>query len=695
MSPVQHATKRKPITMINRVTSNGTILSRHSLRPLAFTLLWLSTAVLALPVTPVNAAPQLPQLASSQAVKSQTPDSSLSPQQQQALYLQTLSAIKKGHKTNSKKGMVQLRDYPLYPYLLQAQLIKGLRKLPFEKIDPFLAQYGSTVAGQQLRRRWLLTLAGKKRWQDFLQYYQRDIAGNELNCLRLEALHQSGFSALALSETPTYWLSKKSMHDSCDPAFTRWEKAGLKTDSLVWRRMQLALGARNSLLARYLGKNASAELKPYARRLISVHRNPRRLTTTGDFTEQSSYNRDIVSYGLQRLAARDYHQASKLWQYYAGQLHFSPSQQGAIRDKIARQLIASGEEEALDWLIVHDPNAEDVYLLQWRIRLALRQQKWSQSRLWISLLPDAERTSPRWRYWLARTHRQLNLESKEAHTLLSQLAVERNYYGFLAADLLAIDYGFNHQRETIAAGDDISQRPAFRRSQQFLLQENWVAARREWNSAIGLLDQTQLVAATDLAHRWQWHQQAILTTIKADKWNDLTIRFPLAYRQQMIGSATDATIRPEWMYAIARQESAFAIDAYSPAGARGLFQLLPRTARLVANTMGISFTKQDLFQADKNIALGSNYLKQLLRDFEGNHILATAAYNAGPHRVRKWLRRQQQALPHDIWIETLPYHETRNYVQNVLAFSVIYGYRLGSNSPLIGNLENTIGSAGL
>lgn len=612
---------------------------------------------------------------------------------QQALYLQTLNAIRKGHKTNSKKGLQQLRDYPLYPYLLQAQLIKDLRKLPFEQVDQFLTEYANTVAAQQLRRRWLLTLGGKKRWQDFLRYYQSEVAGNKLNCLRLEALHGGGFSALALSETKGYWLSKKSMPKSCDPAFARWEKAGLKTDALVWQRMQLALDAKNTLLARYLGKNASAELKPYGRRLLSVYRNPRRLTTTADFTEQSDYNRDIVSYGLQRLAARDFRQASDFWVFYTGRLQFSALQQGAIRDKIARQVIASGEEQALDWLIVHDPNAEDVYLLQWRIRLALRQQKWSQSRLWISLLPAPERTSPRWRYWLARAHQQLNPQSQEAMVLLSKLALERNYYGFLAADLLAIDYGFNHQSETIPADNDISRQPAIQRSQQFLRQENWVAARREWNSAIGALDQTQLMAATDLAHRWQWHQQAILTTIKADKWNDLTIRFPLAFRQEMMVSATDATIRPEWMYAIARQESAFAIDAYSSAGARGLFQLLPTTARRVANNMGMPFTTQDLFTADKNITLGSNYLKQLLGDFNGNHILATAAYNAGPHRVRKWLKRQQISLPHDIWIETLPYHETRNYVQNVLAFSVIYGYRLGSNSPLIGNLENTIGTS--
>ena len=217
-----------------------------------------------------------------------------------------------------------------------------------------------------------------------------------------------------------------------------------------------------------------------------------------------------------------------------------------------------------------------------------------------------------------------------------------------------------------------------------------INARREWFAAINRFDQHQLASATVLADRWGWHQQAIHTTIKAQQWNDLSIRFPLAYRSHMANAAQSTTIKLEWLYAVARQESAFADDAYSSVGARGLLQLRPSTAKIIARKIGVSYKTQDLYHADKNIALGSVYLKQLLEDFEGNRILATAAYNAGPHRVKKWLTRQGKALPHDIWIETLPFYETRSYVQNVLAFSVIYGYRLGIDAPLIGDRESLI-----
>lgn len=610
----------------------------------------------------------------------------------QALYQQTLSAIKKGHKTRIQKGLSELKDYPLYPYLLQAQLKRDLKNLPYRQVDQFLIEYGDAVVGRQLRRHWLNALAQKKQWPQYISYYQAEIASNKYKCWHIEALHHTGYETLALNKTADIWLSGKSQPNECDPVFKRWQQAGYKTDDLVWQRTKLALDKRNTLLARYLSKRASAQLKPYTRRLISVHRDPRRLITSEDFQENNAYTTDIISHGLQRLAPRDYKLASQLWIDYRGYTTFSNQQFHTIRDKIARQIIASGEDAALQWLITHDPNSDDSYLLEWRIRLALRQQQWSQADQWIGLLPENVRTASRWKYWQARVWQAQNKQTNQAIELLADLAAQRHYYGFLAADLLQQSYGFNHAYMAASyAQPQVANDPAIVRSQEFFAMGKLTSARREWNMAIGGFDQPQLSAATSIAHQWGWHHQAIHTTIKANQWNDLSIRFPLAYQANMLDSAKVATIRPEWLYAITRQESAFGHDASSSAGARGLMQLLPGTAKLVAKKLGVSFNNSDLFKPEKNITLGSSYLKTLLDDFDGNHILATAAYNAGPHRVKRWLNRQSAALPHDIWIETLPFHETRNYVQNVLAFSVIYGHRLGIDSPLIGKQEMLIG----
>ncbi len=612
---------------------------------------------------------------------------------QHALYRQTLIAINKGHRTRTREGMEALADYPLFPYLEKAELSRKLRQLPYEEVNDFLSRHDETVVGKRLRREWLVVLSDKKEWQQFLKYYDPELAGQNTRCWHLEALHQTGLEKIALEQTTDIWLSGKSLPDSCDPAFKRWQQAGYQTDELVWQRTKLALLQKNTLLARYLSKRASAYLKPYTRRLISVYRDPQRLTDADDFADSSPYNTDILSIGLQRLASRDADMATKLWVDYRGYKDFSPAQYSQIRDKIARQVIASGDGKALPWLITHDPNAEDSYLLEWRIRLSLKQQQWSKAENWISLLPAELRADPRWRYWLARSWQQQDKHPRQSESLLQQLAGERHYYGFLAADASQFQYGFNHSALPDSnAAPLVANDPAIIRSKYFYQMGELIPARREWNQAVKHFEESQLIAATAIAHQWGWHQQAINTTIKANHWNDLDVRFPLAYQQNMLASANSVTIRPEWLYAIARQESAFAQDAYSPVGARGLLQLLPSTAQRVAKRIGVNYDQRELFQADKNITLGSNYLKELLDDFQGNHILATAAYNAGPYRVKRWLKQQGQALPYDIWIETLPFYETRNYVQNVLAFSVIYGHRLGINSRLIGQNESVIGT---
>jgi soluble lytic murein transglycosylase len=611
----------------------------------------------------------------------------------QQLYKQTLAAIKKGHKTRSKEGLEQLKHYPLHPYLLQAQLSRELRYLPYQRVNDFLSTHSNSVTGKQLRKQWLRTLAAKKLWPQFIEYYQADIKYSDLRCSHIEALHQTGYPELAINKTTALWLSSRSQPNVCNSIFKRWQQAGMKTDNLVWQRINLALNNNNEVLARYLSKRASAKLKPYSRRLISVHNDPRRLQKQEDFNDNSPYTIDIVAHGLKRLAPKDRHLASSLWVNYRGYTNFSEEQYNAIRNKIARQIIASGTDDALQWLITHDPNAEDDYLMEWRIRLALRQQHWGQADQWISLLPDTLLNKPRWRYWLAKAWQLQEKNSQQAELLLQQLATERHYYGFLAADVLQQNYGFNHSQLITTAPELTAQwSPEIIRAQQFYQMGEIMAARREWNAATAGFDQEEMIIATGIAHQWGWHQQAINTTIKADQWNDLDIRFPLAYQDNMLSSAKIATIQPEWLYAIARQESAFGEDAYSSAGARGLMQILPSTGEQIAKRIGVPYNKQDLFHAEKNITLGSSYLKQLLDDFQGNRILATAAYNAGPHRVKKWLKHQSTPLPHDIWIETLPFHETRGYVKNVLAFSVIYGHRLGVQSPLFTQQELFIGN---
>ena len=612
--------------------------------------------------------------------------------EQRRHYQRTLQTIHKGLGNRAQQDIAELRSYPLYPYLVKEYLQRELRRLPYPEVDAFLKEFGDTVPGRQLRHRWLTTLYNSRQWDEFLRYYQPDIASRSLQCSYLDALHQTGQTALALSKTTAIWLSPESQPDECDGVFQRWQQAGMQTDDLLWQRLVMALEAGNYRLARYLGSRAEEPLHSTAKRLLWLHRKPELVSQQDNYPADSAYSAELVSYGLRQLAVSAPEKATELWMDYRGKLPFTEQQTHAIRDRIARHVIASGSDEAMDWLLRHDPNADDSYLLEWRIRLAIRQQEWRDVKRWISLLPAELGDHPRWRYWLGRALAEDPASRDDAESLLRALASERHYYGFLAADRLGLEYGLNHSSLQLAELEhSVEQDPAIKRARELFQMNEMTAARREWNQATAGFTRDQLLAATGLAAQWEWHQQAIMTTIKADEWNDLYVRFPLAYQEKMLDSAKLANIEPQWLYAIARQESAFAHDAYSPAGARGLLQLMPATARQVAGSLGIKFSNQDLYSPEKNIALGSHYLQLLMEEFAGNRILATAAYNAGPMRVSRWLEKQRDATEHDVWIETLPYHETRDYVQNVLAFSVIYSYRLGVSGRLISQQEQLIG----
>jgi len=248
------------------------------------------------------------------------------------------------------------------------------------------------------------------------------------------------------------------------------------------------------------------------------------------------------------------------------------------------------------------------------------------------------------------------------------------------------------QHEPIAVApaelDAQAATPAFRRIAEFYHWQELVWARREWYHHLNEASPQQWIVAANLAHSWGWHNQAIMSMIQAGYWNDIDIRFPLAFQDQFLtqGKATD--IPPNLLMALSRQESAFNDSAVSPVGARGLMQLMPATARETARRHQIRYSGVgDLTDASRNILIGSRYYREMLNKFNNNRILATAAYNAGPGRVISWRRNSGGQLPFDAWIEAIPFRETRNYVQNVLAFSIIYSHQLGIDGTMVSERE--------
>ena len=209
-------------------------------------------------------------------------------------------------------------------------------------------------------------------------------------------------------------------------------------------------------------------------------------------------------------------------------------------------------------------------------------------------------------------------------------------------------------------------------------------AQSEWAHALPRLGTQQQLELGRIAAAQGWYRLAIDAANAGRHWDALELRFPLAFAAEFQRRAESQAVPAGELMAIARRESAFSPVVRSPAGARGLMQLMPSTGRALARRQGRRFNPRDLYSVPHNLDLGSAYYRHLLDRFDGCRPLALAAYNAGPSRVRRWLGRDR---PLDIWIETIPYPGTRDYVKAVLAYSVVFEHRLGRRAALLTERE--------
>lgn len=618
--------------------------------------------------------------------------------QQRQLFVQTRRAIDQGHWSQVRADVKALHDYPLYPYLELEHLSDHPERQDSAAIDAFLKAYPDSVMAAQLSARWLDTLARAGRWRNYLKYYRATAADADQRCWHAEALFQTGQDKQALAETARLWPAVPAP-DTCNDPFKRWLASDGRDEKLVWQRLLSALEKRRESLARYLALQIHKPYHQQAEYALLLYRDPGTLQKMLPLVLKQPESGAVLSLTLRDLSRRAPEMAATLWQQLDAGGQLSAAQSAAVRTEIGRQMIIARGADALPWLVQHDGNGADGYLLEWRIRLALRSGNWAQIADWIGLLPQDLAQSPRWRYWQARA---LTAQSddpakvKRGNAILAALAQERSYYGFLAADRLQTGYQLNAQPAQPATPTaDIAARPDVQRAFEFHALGEFANARREWEHALGSMRTDQQQAAGQLALSRGWHDQAIRAALLSNTFDDLQLRFPLAYRQPMLAAARKTDLPPNWLYAIARQESAFVPDARSRVGALGLLQLMPKTAHLVARKLHLRVRRWELLQPQPSIRLGSAYLSDLLQRFDGNRVLATAAYNAGPGRISTVLKEQPDAVSTDIWVETLPYRETRDYVQNVLAFAVIYARQLGHDNTLLASNEASIGNAAL
>ncbi|MDG4555524.1 MAG: transglycosylase SLT domain-containing protein [Candidatus Competibacter sp.] len=570
-----------------------------------------------------------------------------------------------------------LSAYPLYPYLRYQDLSGRLADFPAAEARDFLQTYPDTPLAGRLRAAWLRQLAGARRWNDFLRDFvpTRDPT---LECWRRQALLADGQTETALQDFATFWLRGRSLPNACDPVIAVWQNQGHPSPELRWQRFALAMTEGETGLARFLRADMPETDRELADAWLAIADDPTLILDAARFEPGDPRTPAILADGLQRWTRRDALAAAAALDALKQREPALAPQLAAEERLLALWIASDYHPTALARLDALPETVVDRDVREWRIRVCLRRGDWPETLRRLDPLPPEERNSPRWQYWRGRALEALG-RTEAAQQAYRAAAAQRDFHGFLAADRLGASYNMAGNPLTVSATELdalLARSPGLQRARELYVLGREPEANAEWRQAIQGFDHAALQQAALLAHRWEWHPQAIVTIAQAEHWDDLELRFPLAYREGVMHNAQADTLDPAWVYAVIRQESSFRPDARSPVGALGLMQLMPATGKQIAQELQDAAAAPDLLQPGTNIRYGVHYLRRMLERLQGNLILATAAYNAGPNKVAQWLPTGEP-VPADVWAETIPYRETRAYVQRVMEYAAVYRHLLG------------------
>lgn len=564
-------------------------------------------------------------------------------------------------------------NHPLAPYLDYVALRRQLEHISAESISEFLDRHPTVPIAATLRTEALRAFAKRRDWAGFRKLYtgSNDVT---LRCADLLSRQSTPPTSDWLDAGLVLWLSGGSQPTLCDSVFQTLRAAGTLTPARYMERIELAAAQHNLGLIRYLARALPEKQAAQALGYVSYLQAPTEKPTAAWPADQR--NRNIALLGIHRVAKQDPGAAEALLSSLQDRLAFDATQRGAALNQIALWSAASYLPDS-DRRFANVPaDAWDERLHEWQTREALARGDELAALAAIKRMPEAQRTDSRWRYFEARLRERQG--DKTARLTFEALANEPTYFGFLAADRINAPYALcpldadadGAARERLHARDD------FVRTMELHAIGRISWARREWEALRSTLSEDERRTAVALADAAGWHERGAFTLNSGEDLRYYRLRFPLPHQNRLLREAKKYQLDPAWIAALIRAESAWAPDARSHANARGLMQLLPSTAQMEAKKRQLRYPGDArLFNPRDNLTLGIAHLDSMLERHGGQPFLATAAYNAGPTPVARWLA-QRPPSEIDLWIETIPYKETREYVARILAFAAIYDWRM-------------------
>lgn len=576
-----------------------------------------------------------------------------------------------------------VQGHLLYPYLRYAYLKHELRHDQRKEIDSFLKANEELPVSKSLKHSWLLELARRNNWGTFLAEDKPGLGGERLECARAQAWAATDHLSKAMRLGKRLWLRGHSLPKSCDDVFTFLSQNKLITPALIQKRLLLAIEAQHIRLASYLVNKLPSNARSLPERWIKLYQSPVELghvsiDKLGPPNERIPVLRAIFVH----LAGQAPLQARHVWIRFASHQHqISANLRDSVLRSIALHAAWNQLPQARVWLNALPPASVNTQVRTWRARVSLRSGNWIATLKAIQSMPAWQRRKPVWRYWQARALNTLGKPSK-AKKLARPLSKQFTYYGFLAARLLQHPYAKgkplpainSHLQHKIATRYLIRVALALKKADQYS------DAQAAWRAALHPLDARKRLAAAELAYHHHWAYGAYAAAARAGIRDSSRLMFPVAQMPHVKNAASRNDLKPGLLLAVMRQESAFQTGICSDKGACGLLQLLPETACWIGRQVGIgqqACNAKALAKPAVNILAGASYLAYLLNQFGHDAVLALAAYNAGPHAVNRWISTPGAIKPGTArWLATLPYGETRDYVEAVLFNRVIYARRL-------------------
>lgn len=590
------------------------------------------------------------------------------------------AAYRNGEAGKLARQAPALEGHVLAPWIEYWRLKLRLEEAAPTDVHDFLARHVGSYLADRLRADWLKVLGKRADWGRFGQdLAPLTLEDRDVRCYALAA-RLVNEDRSALEEAQKIWLQPRALGEGCEAAAEQMTNLGALPPALVWARARaLASERRAGDAQRALGNLPQAQRPPDSTAAAALRQAEAYLAKHATRPDRT-HGTQLAVLAMLRLAAAEPDAAAGLLEGRLAKA-FGDEDRGQIWARIGMEGSRRHASEALEWYRRAGAHTLGEDESAWKVRAALRGGQWALVRDTIDAMSPEARRETTWSYWYGRALSALgNAEGARAHW--TRIAGEPEFYGLLATEALGNVAVLppHAPRATEAQVAAAARVPGLARALELYRLGLRNEAVREWLFTVRPLDDTRMLAAAELARRAEVFDRAINTADRTKETHDFRLRYLAPFREVFAEYARNQGLDDAWVLGLVRQESRFIVDARSSAGARGLMQLMPRTARWMAGKIGLrDFQQHRVAHVETNVTLGTGYLKLVLDDL-GHPVLATAGYNAGPGRARRW--RAAHPLEGAIYAESIPFDETRDYVKKVMSNAVFYTLVAGGTSSL-------------